>query len=114
MKHLLFIIILFSFGSCSHINDNKPADLIPQGEMIQVLADMHVADALVEHKFGQQTPNLPFTNALYTQIYKNHHITAAQFKSSYKYYEMHSQEMDNMYTQIITELSKREAVMDKK
>ena len=113
MKHLLFIIILFTLGGCNHGIDNKPSDLIPQEEMIQVLADVHVADALVEHKFGQQSPNLPLTNALYSQIYKNRHITAAQYKSSYKYYEGHPQLMDNIYTQVITELSKREAVMNK-
>ena len=114
MKHLLFIIILFSICSCTHIGDAKPADLIPQDQMIQILADVHVADALVEHKFGQQIPNLPLTNALYTRIYQNRHITAAQYKSSYKYYEMHPQLIDNIYTQVITELSKREAVMNKK
>ena len=114
MKHLLFIIILFSLCDCKRINDVPPADLIPQEEMIQILADVHVADALVEQKFGQQTPNLPLTNALYTRIYQNHHITATQYKSSYKYYEAHPQQMDNIYTQVITELSKRAAILNKK
>lgn len=95
------------------MKDDKPADLIPQTEMIQVLVDIHVADALVEQKYGAQNPSLPLTNALYTRIYENHHITAAQYKASYKYYEAHPKEMDNMYEQVITELSKKEAVLAK-
>jgi len=113
MKQLLFIIILLSLGGCSRFKDPKPADLIPQEKMIQVLVDVHVADALVEHKSGMQNPNLPLTNALYTQIYHNYGITAKQFRSSYKYYESHPVLMDNLYTQVITELSKKEAVLNK-
>jgi hypothetical protein len=113
MKHLLFIIILLSCTGCRRTPDIKPKDLIPQEQMIQILADIHVADALVDQKYGQQTPNLAVTNALYNRIYLNRHISAAQYKSSYKYYEIHPKLMDDMYTQIITELSKREALMKK-
>ena len=113
MKHLLFIIILLSLGSCKHLTDDKPADLIPQQQMIDILVDIHVADALVEQKYGAQNPNLPLTNALYTRIDQNYHITAAQYKTSYHYYEAHPQLMDKMYEQVITELSKKEAVIAK-
>lgn len=113
MKRLLFIIIILTLGGCGQMNDPKPADLIPQERMIQVLADIHVADALVEHKTGMQNLNLPLTSALYNQIYKNNSITAEQYKTSYNYYEAHPALMDNMYTQVITELSKREALLKK-
>ncbi len=112
MKHLLFIIILLSLGGCSRFKDPKPADLIPQEKMIQVLADIHVADALVEHRSGTQN-NLPLTSALYARIYHNYGITAAQYKSSYSYYEAHPVQMDRMYEQVITELSKKEALLNK-
>lgn len=113
MKHLLFIIILLSLSACGGIKDNKPADLIPEAQMIEILADIHVADAVVDNKYGTQKADLPLTNALYTQIYKNHKITAARYKSSYKYYEAHPGLMDKIYTQVITELSKKEALLNK-
>ena len=114
MKHLLFVIIILTLSGCDRNTGNKPSDLIPQDKMIQVLVDIHVADAVVEHKLGTQTPNLPLTNALYERIYQNHGITAAQYKSSYKYYEAHPDLMDRIYTQVITELSKKEAEMSKR
>jgi hypothetical protein len=113
MKHLLFIIILLSLSGCGGIKDNKPADLIPEEKMIEILTDIHIADAVVEQKYTTQKPDLPLTNALYTRIYKNYGITAARYKSSYKYYEAHPALMDKIYTQVITELSKKEALLNK-
>jgi len=81
--------------------------------MIDILTDIHVADAIVDNKYGQQKVDLPLTNALYSQIYKNHKITAARYKSSYKYYEANPELMDNIYTQVITELSKKQALLNK-
>ena len=113
MKHLLFIIILISLSGCHGPKDEKPADLIPEEQMIDILTDIHVADAIVDNKYGQQKVDLPLTNALYSQIYKNHKITAARYKSSYKYYEANPELMDNIYTQVITELSKKQALLNK-
>lgn len=113
MKHLLFVIILLSLFGCHGSKDEKPADLIPEEQMIDILTDIHVADAIVDNKYGQQKADLPLTNALYSQIYKNHKITAGRYKSSYKYYEGHPELMDKMYTQVITELSKKQALINK-
>lgn len=100
--------------SCNRLkNGASTADIIPQDSMIGILVDIHVADAVADHKFGTDKPNLEFTNAMYEQIYKNHHITAAQYKASYKYYEAHPADMDKMYEQVITEISKKEAELKK-
>jgi hypothetical protein len=112
MKQLLFGIFLLALCGC-HRSDDTPAGLIPEDKMVQVQVDIHIADAVVEHKSGVQVVNIPLTNALYDRIYKNYGITAAQYKASYKYYEGHPDIMDRMYTQIITELSKKEAVLNK-
>jgi hypothetical protein len=90
-----------------------PSDLINRDSMISILVDTHIADAVSDQKFGQDKSNTAFTNAMYNRIYLNHHITAAQFKSSYKYYESDPKGLDKMYEQVITEISKREAQMKK-
>jgi hypothetical protein len=113
MKHLLFIIIILSFCGCTRLMSDKPEGLIPQEKMIPILVDLHIADALAEQKNGTQNLNLPLTNALYTRIYHNYGISADQYKSSYKYYESHPDQMDTMYTKVITELSKKEILLKK-
>ncbi len=113
MKHLLFIIILFALCGCNHLKDAKPADLISQEQMTEILVDIHVADAIIDQKYGSQIANASLNNALYTRIFQNYHVTMSQYKSSYEYYERHPVLMDKMYVQVITELSKKEAVMSK-
>jgi hypothetical protein len=81
--------------------------------MVQVLVDIHVADAVVEQRSGTQNNNIPLTSALYQQVYRNHHITAEQYKASYKYYEADPPLMDKMYELVITELSKKEVQVNK-
>ncbi len=113
MKQLLFCILLLSLIGCNETQAPKPKDLIPQDKMIEVLVDIHVADAVVEHKYGADHPNPALTSALYKKIYINHGITAEQYKTSYKYYEMEPDMMNKMYDKVITEISKKEADMGK-
>jgi hypothetical protein len=115
MKQLLFGIFLLTLIGCSRFKtgSSTPSGIISQDSMIGILVDIHVADAVADQRFGADKPNRAFINAMYEQIYKNHHITAAQYKESYKYYETHPAEMDKMYEQIITEISKREADIKK-
>ena len=115
MKQLLFGIILLTLSGCHGLKNgpSSSADVIPKDSMLSVLVDIHVADAVADQKFGQDHPNRAFTNALYERIYQNHHITAAQYKASYKYYESHPEMMDKMYEQVITEISKKEADLKK-
>jgi len=108
---LLFCILLLLLTGCDTWGTNKPVGLIATDSMIGILVDIHVADALVEQRHGQDKPNLPLTTALYQQIFSNHHITAVQYQQSYHYYEKHPAIMDKMYETVITELSKKEAQM---
>lgn len=82
--------------------------------MIEIWVDMHVADAVVDQKHGADHPNLALTKALYKRIYQIHHISAEQYKNSYKYYETQPAIMDKLYDQVLAELSKKQAVISKK
>ena len=114
MKQALFLIALLTLVGCSHMgNGGRPADVIAPDSMVQIMADIHIADAVADQKFGTDKPNRGFTNAMYTRIYELHHITAAQYKASFTYYETHPAAMDKVYEQVITEISKRAALMKK-
>ena len=92
----------------------KPANLIPETQMVAIWVDIHVADAVVDQKKGADHPNIPLTTALYQRIYENHHITAQQYQVSYRYYESQPAMMDKLYDQVLAELSKQQAVISKK
>ena len=113
MKHLLFGIVLLTLMGCNRLKSTQPAAAISRDSMIAILVDIHVADAISDQKYGQDKPNKAFTNALYERIFQNHHISAAEYKASYKYYEDKPELLDKMYEQVITEISKKEAEMKK-
>jgi hypothetical protein len=50
---------------------------------------------------------------MYTQIYKNHGITRAEFLKSYHYYETQPELMDKLYEELLSELSRRQAQLSK-
>lgn len=114
MKQALIGILLLTLVSC-HSKSGAPApdNLISKDSMISVMVDIHIADAVGDQRYGTDKPNRDFTNAVYARIYQNHHITADQYKTSFAYYEAHPADMNKMYEQVITELSKKEADLKK-
>lgn len=114
MKQVLIGIVLLTLVGCSgRKGPQAPQDLIQKDSMIAIMVDIHIADAVADQRFGSDKPNLDFTNALYHRIYENHHVSANQYKASFTYYETQPAEMNKMYEQVITELSKKEAELKK-
>lgn len=114
MKRLLFGILLCLLSGCRQGVDKIPANAIPEEKMVMIMADLQIADALVDNRSAPMTTNVPLTNALYKQILHNYGVQPGQFKLTYKYYENHPELMDQLYVQVITEISKKQAVLTKK
>lgn len=114
MKQGLIGILLLTLVGCAHRGGPvAPDNLITRDSMISIMVDIHIADAIGDQRYGTDKPNRDFINGVYRRIYQNHHITADQYKASFRYYEGHPDDMNKMYEQVITELSKKEAEMKK-
>lgn len=109
----------------------QPEDLISEDKMIQVLADIHVLEAVIGYKmpqlhvnragpFGQpggaQTPvPQPISdtaqNALpYYDIFREYGFTRDQFTRSNEWYAQDAEQYSEMYDEVINELTRRQAV----
>ncbi len=86
-----------------------PSDILPPETMVQILADVHMADAVAETKAQAGMNEEQLTKGYYGMIYKTRGITAEQFHSSMKYYDSEPLWVNKIYDDVQQELSKREA-----
>lgn len=112
--HVLFIGILFSLTySCNNDqNGQKPEDLIPEPQMIEVLADICKVEARFQRRLsirGKDNSELVLQN--YNAIFNAHKVTLPQFKDSYEYYEDSPKKMQELYDSVIVILKKEEAIL---
>ena len=79
-----------------------PKGIIKPHEMTQLMVDVHIADGSLS------TIDLPVNDSLYKYgfnrfvlIFKKHHTDSVQFKNSLKYYTVHPDKLEAIYTDVI-------------
>jgi hypothetical protein len=81
--------------------------------MESILVDMHISDAVAEVKTMGDINEKKLTQQYYLQIYRNHGITKNDFLKSYTFYENNPVLLNKIYDDILGEMSKREARINK-
>ncbi len=81
--------------------------------MIQMLADIHLAEAEVQAFVKNDSAGISKTPAYYRYIFDKYHTSAIRFKKSFDFYVKHPALMDETYAAILIELSKRQAGHEK-
>jgi hypothetical protein len=113
MKLINRLLILMFLTSCYgtatgpdfNMNLVEPAD-----SMVTLLTDLHLADGEVsvlknkEHTAGQ------LSSEYFEAILKKHDLTREEFEESMRYYSFHTEELDKIYEEIITNLSLKESI----
>lgn len=100
MKKLLFSIILFStLAACS----DKPNDVLSEGKMIDLLVDLHKAEAYVDVHPGE-FPNDSMKFALEQSVYMRHGVTNANVDSTLVWYAHHAEDYSKLYEKVIQRL----------
>ena len=114
-QHLSLCLILFFIAAC--VSCSKPKPVIPDGvlsqkEMIPVLVDIHIAQSAT----GLYDPedSVKYTmNELLPYILKIHHIEKVKYDSTISFYTRHPEIMQQMYEEVINELSKKQGEASK-
>lgn len=96
MRIVAGIVMVFILFSCNE--NEKPAGILPEKKMQEVLWDYLKADVLTTD--GVPVDSTKFRNAenvkLQQIIFAQHHVTREEFYNSYKYYMQHPSEMTVM------------------
>ncbi len=105
--YFTFAVIIFSFAniSCNKKSGAQPKDLIAKDKMIDVLVDVHLAEASTEIR--SITPQLidHITAERYQMVFDKYKITLDQFVDSYNYYLEHTGVLDEIYVEVVNRLS---------
>lgn len=76
--------------------------------MSDILADMHLADAIASGKIGNVDSSNQVAVNYREVIYRKHQTTHEQFTESFNFYKDHPVLMDSIYAEVITKLSNKE------
>lgn len=106
MKKAFILFFLFAVMSCSTKNESVPPDLIPQDSMVSIMVDIHLAEASMPAMqiYGEKMNEVALEH--YAHIYKLHHVTEEQFKTSHEYYIAHPDVYKDIYEQVVKSLQK--------
>ncbi len=105
-KHFIWFFISIIIFSCS---GTKKKYLIPEKEIIPLLVDMHIADAMGLDYTITQNQLRTDSAALYGWIFEKHGVTKMQFDSTMSYYSRHPDRLNKVYEKVISSLSKLES-----
>lgn len=115
MKRKLFVIICLGLFIVSCQKSAGPQ--LPPDKMRAVLFDLHLAETYSMTLYPDSTRrnverNLDSLAVFYRSVFKHHNITPAEFEQSLKWYMQNPEDLDTIYTRMIPEMGKLEALYD--
>jgi hypothetical protein len=110
MKRLLVIlsIILIASVSCDKLPIEKPENLIKEKKMIDMLVDIHIAEATYRHlQYDSAIRNSSSSNFYYS-ILDKYEVQDSVFEKSFVFYASSPKQFEKMYQDVMNKLSQIE------
>ncbi len=108
-KNILFLSTFFIMMSCGNSVLEKPNNLIDDGQMIDILTDLSIIDAMKSD--NSMNGSSQFTASNY--IFKKYKIDSLQFAQSNRYYASDVAKYKRMYKIVNERLISRKEEIDK-
>ena len=110
------VLLFFIAVGCSSDNDDrpKPDQLIEREEMVDLLKKIQIVEARYQRRMFEPRSELKQkTLEHYTKLFKTEGVTLEQFQASFDYYKEDPELLSDMYNQVIEELTKEQAAVQK-
>ena len=109
LRHFATAILLVSALLMSACNKNKvPEGVIKEKTMIELLTEMHTADAYFNNITGYECDTMiGEINYTYNQIFKKYGTTKEGFERSMDYYSQNPKKFREMYEKVVLKLNKK-------
>jgi len=107
--YILLTLIFLSIYSCDDPVVEKPKKLIPREKMIEMLTDIHIAEATYSNRKNQDSLLQNSKPAdFYYSVLKKHNVTDTVFEKSYIFYASNPKNFEKMYRQVMNNLNEME------
>lgn len=103
--YILFFVVIIS--SCNN-KEELPKDILPQEDLINVIAEVEMAQALIKLKFNT-TDTIINQKAIFEDVFIEMNTTEEQFNKSLNYYSQQPKILLEIYEKVIIKLSKQQA-----
>ena len=102
-KILITLAVLAAMSSC--FRDPKPRNTLSREKFIEVLADIHIAEAVTQDRYRFGLDSLQSKDA-YLLVLKKHKIEEQEMVNTTLYYSRHPREFDKIYTEVISRMER--------
>lgn len=110
MKKIVLILIsaLIWFVACDDPIISKPEHLIKRDQMIDMLVDIHKAEAMY-NKFRNDTSRTYLSSSdFYFSVLAKYDVSDSVFEKSFMYYASEPKNFEKMYRKVMSQLSEKE------
>lgn len=104
--NIVYILIAMTFLACTQ-QQERPKDVLDKEQMIDVIADIELAQALIKLRFANPD-TVVNRQELYEQVYENYNITEDQFNASLTHYCRQPNVLEGIYVEVINRLSEEQ------
>jgi len=109
---IIWLLLILSLGSCYKTTQAPSFDMdlvLPADIMVDVLTDLHLADAIINMENRKGIPVEQLSGAYFHFVMDKHGITMERFEESVRYYAYYANQMDAIYEKVIINLSLKES-----
>ena len=105
---IFLVILVFTIIGCDKEYVKKPAKLLKEKQMVEIMADLHMA----ESTYSQMRYDSLLRNSgsvdFYYSILKKYNVADSVFEKSYIYYASRPKELEEIYRKVVNKLSEVE------
>jgi len=105
MKHINTLSLLLLILSCKPEKEQIPADVLPKDKMVEILVNVHLVEGSIalQRLTGVQLDLL--ASKKYDSLFMAEKVPVTNFRSSYDYYLDHPKDLDDIYQEVVNQLS---------
>jgi hypothetical protein len=110
MRYFAFLFFLLILTGCKSAGEKDlpkglvKDSIIPQTEMINILADVHVLEAALQIQRNKKRDVTVMEDFYYKKLFSDYKVSGRRFKLNLSYYEMNPENFRKIYEEVVKKL----------